>query len=268
MAGIPAADGSGGMSKSAPIYAALKLRFAAPEWALMFEVANGTGSHIRRYADAVAMNLFPSRGLELHGVEIKVSRGDWQRELKNPAKAETIFQYCDRWWIAAPEGIVAQAELPPTWGLLELKGDKLRQIIAAPRLEPKPLTRPFIAAMMRRSAEADHGIIDSLVSTRVQELRAQDERQMEDCIKSRTREMREKVERIEQIEAAAGISLTDWHASAEIGHIIKAVQASGLTKAWHGLQGLADSLKRHGENVQREIDAFEATVPVEKERAA
>lgn len=234
----------------------------------MFEVANGTGSNIRRYADAVAMNLFPSRGLELHGVEIKVSRGDWQRELKNPEKAETIFQYCDRWWIAAPENIVAQAELPPTWGLLELKGDKLRQVVAAPRLEPKPLTRSFIAAMMRRSAEVDHGIIDSLVAKRVSDLRIEDEKRIEERIKSRTRDMRNRLDRIEQIEAAAGISLTDWNASAEIGHIIRAVQASGLATAWHGLQGLADGLKRHADGVQREIDAVMTTLPLKKEQMA
>ena len=33
-----------------------------------------------RYADAIAMNLWPSRGLAVHGFEIKISRGDWQRE--------------------------------------------------------------------------------------------------------------------------------------------------------------------------------------------
>lgn len=254
--------------KSAPIYAALKHRFAAPEWALMFEVANGTGSHIRRFADAVAMNLFPSRGLELHGVEIKVSRSDWQRELKNPDKAETIFQFCDRWWVAAPEGIVGKEELPPTWGLLEMKGDKLKQVVVAPALTPKPLTRPFIAAMMRRSSEIDQGVIDRLVSIRVQELREQDEKRIEERIKQRTRDANEKLERIARIEAAAGISLTDWDASAEIGHVIKAVRASGLTAAWNGLQGLADSLKRHADGVRREIDAFKAIVPVEKDKAA
>ncbi len=37
------------------VYAALRERFAAPEWAIFFEVANGTGHHGRRYADAVAM---------------------------------------------------------------------------------------------------------------------------------------------------------------------------------------------------------------------
>lgn len=250
------------------VRAALKLRFAAPEWALMYEVANGTGSNIRRYADAVAMNLFPSRGLELHGVEIKVSKGDWRRELQNPAKAETIFQYCDRWWIAALEGIVDKAELPPTWGLLELKGDKLRQIVAAPTLQPRELTRNFIAAMMRRTSQADHAVVDQLVHAKVQELRKADEDWIENQVKSRTRDLRERLQRIEAIEKAAGISLTDWEASAEIGHAIKAIRAAGLSKVWGGLQQLADSLKRHGDAVQREIDAFKTDVPVEVETAA
>jgi hypothetical protein len=244
------------------VRAALKMRFAAPEWALMFEVANGTGSHIRRYADAVAMNLFPSRGLELHGFEVKVSRGDWQRELKNPAKAETIFQFCDRWWIAAPEGIVANAELPPTWGLLELKNDKLRQVVAAPKLEPKTLTRTFIAALMRRTSEADLGMVDRLVDTRVREIRARDEETIKRRIDDKTREVSEMLDRVKKIEAAAGISLTDWDASAEIGHAIRAIRASGINRTWNGLQNLADSLKRHAEAVQSEIDAFKAAVPV------
>lgn len=250
---------------SAPIYAALKLRFAAPEWALMFEVANGTGSNIRRYADAVAMNLFPSRGLELHGVEIKVSRGDWQRELKNPEKAETIFQFCDRWWIATPPGIVSRDELPPTWGLLELQADKLKQIVAAPALQPKDLTRSFIAAMMRRTAEVDHAIIDQLVQSKVKEIRARDEEFIQRQVENKMRDAREKLARIEEIEKAAGISLTDWNASAEIGHAIKALQATGLGKAWHGLQNLADSLKRHQEGIQKEIDAFKAIVPIKED---
>ena len=105
---------------STEIYAALRARYCAPEHALFFEVANGTGSNIRRYADAVAMNLFPSRGLTLSGFEVKVSKHDWRRELKSPHKAEEgIFKYCDHWWVVAPSGIVGKDELPSTWGLLE-----------------------------------------------------------------------------------------------------------------------------------------------------
>jgi hypothetical protein len=250
------------MIRSSDIYAALRLRYCAPEWALMFEVANGTGSNIRRYADAVAMNLFPSRGLELHGFETKVSRSDWQRELKNLEKAETISQYCERWWIVAPKGLVKkEEELPVTWGLLELESDKLRIAVQAPLLpDRKELSRPFIAALLRRSSEIDQAQVNKLVSAKVAEIRAQDVERNECAVKARTRELIEKLSRVEAIEKAAGISFTDWNASAEIGHAIKAVQAAGLTKAWYGLQHLADNLKRHAENIQREIDTAKGTL--------
>ena len=45
--------------------------------------------------------VWPSRGLYLHGFEIKVHRNDWLRELKNPAKAEEIAGYCHFWWVVA-----------------------------------------------------------------------------------------------------------------------------------------------------------------------
>lgn len=38
------------MSTSAHIRALLRTRYAHPEWALCFEVANGTGAVARRYA--------------------------------------------------------------------------------------------------------------------------------------------------------------------------------------------------------------------------
>lgn len=43
----------------------LRARFCSPEWAIFFEVGDGTGSAQRRWADAVAMNMYPSRGLEI-----------------------------------------------------------------------------------------------------------------------------------------------------------------------------------------------------------
>jgi hypothetical protein len=249
------------MIRSSDIYAVLRLRYCAPEWAQMFEVANGTGSNIRRYADAIAMNLFPSRGLELHGFEIKVSRNDWQRELKNPEKAETISQYCERWWIVASKEIVRKEELPVTWGLLELENGKLRISVQAPLLpDRQPLSRPFIAALLRRSSEIDQVQVNKLVSVKVSEIRARDEERNESAIKSRTRALTEKLERVEAIEKAAGISLTGWTAPAEIGHAIKAIQAAGLAQTWGGLQHLADNLKRHADGIQREIDAARSTM--------
>lgn len=255
------------MTTTPVVQAALKQRFAAPEWALMFEVANSTGASSRRYADAVAMNLYPSRGLELHGVEIKVSRGDWVRELKNPNKAETIFRYCDRWWIAAPPGIVANGELPPTWGLMELTGGKLVQAVAAPALQPEALTRNFIAAMMRRSSDADDALVDAVVARKVDAIRKNDEDHIKREIARGRREAEAQLARVREIEKAAGISLTDFNATPELGLAIKAIRAAGLSKTWGGLQSLVTGLKQHADGVQAQIDAFLQSVPTEKETA-
>lgn len=82
---------------SSDICAALRERYTQPEWSLFFEVGNGTGGNCRRHADALAMNMYPSRGLSIIGFEIKVSRGDLSRELKNPDKAEAIKIYQDEY---------------------------------------------------------------------------------------------------------------------------------------------------------------------------
>jgi len=76
------------------IAAGLRALFPARDHAVLFDVADGTGGKITRRADAIVQALWPSRGLWLAGVEIKVSRGDWLRELKDAGKADAIARYC------------------------------------------------------------------------------------------------------------------------------------------------------------------------------
>lgn len=132
------------------IYAALRLRYPLPEYVFLAEVANGTGWGANRWADALVMGVWPSRGLELTGLEIKVSRSDWTRERKRPDKAESIALYCDRWFVVAPPGVVPPDQVPPSWGLMELRGTKLVTVVE-PRvpLTPKPVDRPFLASLLR-----------------------------------------------------------------------------------------------------------------------
>lgn len=133
---------------------ALEARYGAPAWAFLPQVANGTGANIARTADALAMSLWPSRGLELFGFEVKATRSDWLRELKDPAKADRVCRFCDRWFLViGDEGIVQTGELPPAWGLLAPKSGKLVVKIEAPKIEPQPVTRAFLSAVLRRTAE-------------------------------------------------------------------------------------------------------------------
>ena len=64
----------------------LKVHFPSPEFVFLEEVRNGTGyarGHIRT-ADAIIMGTYPSRGLYMHGVEVKISRQDWLNEFQLP----------------------------------------------------------------------------------------------------------------------------------------------------------------------------------------
>lgn len=153
---------------TADVYAALRLRYTQPEWALMFEVAASTG-WAGRYADAIAMNMYPSRGLALHGHEVKISRSDWLRELKQPEKAEAISQYCDFWWVVALPDIVKDGELPLGWGLMELRGKSLKIVTKAPQRDTVPLDRNFMAAMLRRAHQVDEATVAKLVEAGLEE---------------------------------------------------------------------------------------------------
>lgn len=134
---------------------ALRRHFCGPSYALLTGVTNGTGRNNTNEADAIAMSIWPSRGLYLIGIEIKVSRSDWLRELKNPAKAESIARYCDQWCIAAgSESIVQISELPKPWGLLVPgPGGNLKVAKAPAQIRAKAIDKRFLAAVFRRVVE-------------------------------------------------------------------------------------------------------------------
>lgn len=133
----------------------LRLKYPKDSYAFLPQVRNATGYQRQvRTADAIVMSLWPSRGLDLMGFEIKVSRSDWLKELENPQKAEEIQQYCDRWYIVAPSKVVKINELPKTWGLIVPHGNGLNAKVPAPLLTPNPISKGFLASLLRVVSEA------------------------------------------------------------------------------------------------------------------
>lgn len=131
--------------------------FREPAHAWLENVRNETGFGSRpRYADAVVVSLWPSRGLWIGGIEVKISRNDWLRELDKPNKSAEIQRFCDYWWVAAPEGVVEKTEVPETWGyyLVNSTGkQRVRAVKAAPKLQPEPLKLHFVASVLRNQSE-------------------------------------------------------------------------------------------------------------------
>lgn len=136
------------------IHQKISERYAGTEWALALEVADATGG-CRRRCDALAMGLWKSKGLHLHGHEIKHSRSDWLAEINDPTKADMFAKRCHYWWICAPKGIVKLEELPATWGLMHAtEKTSLRVAKPATKMEPEQVSWSFFASCMRAFGES------------------------------------------------------------------------------------------------------------------
>jgi hypothetical protein len=207
--------------KTADIISAMALRWTSPEWAVMWEVANGTGSAggRRRYADAVMMSLWPSRGLTLEGVEIKVTRADWKREAADPSKAETIAAYCDKWWIhTGPNVIDDVSDVPGAWGWRVYDGKRWKTMREAEKTQAKPMDRTFLAALLRRADDVQRRLVqDATQAARASEMAEAERRRksMQERIKSevarRTAELERNAESVREFKSIFGDrSLSDW----------------------------------------------------------
>lgn len=207
---------------------ALRTRYAPPAFALLTEVPDGTGTHKVRTADAIAMSLWPSRGLTLHGFEVKVSRGDWLKELANPQKAERFWRYCDFWWLVVGDAsIVKDVELPPTWGLFVPRGDRLHVAREAVLLEPEPIGRPFLAALFRKVAEAACSPDD--LQQRLDAARREGAERHRSRLEFDLKQLRERhqelVKQVNDFQAASGITIAHrWGPNAQqVGQAVRLV---------------------------------------------
>lgn len=132
-----------------------------PRYVLARHVRSGAGFYARRTIDLVVMDTWPSSGLPLHGHEIKCSRSDWLRELKDPAKAEEFRPYMTYWWLVVPDAkIVRPGELPDGWGLLVRRGPSVAARVPARKNESqRALGRGRLAALLRatQATGREHG---------------------------------------------------------------------------------------------------------------
>lgn len=236
--------------------AALVKRYRAPAYALLSQVANGTGWQSYRWADALVMSLWPSRGLHLSGFEVKVGRNDWLRELKNPAKADEIAVFCDFWWVVVggPD-IVKLEELPHGWGLLELKGKTLVQVRAAEiRRDANALDKPMVAAILRRAVECmtPTSSIDEQLRQKHEEgleagKRAAARETGDDAIR---RELADLKDSLSRFEAASGVAIERYN-GARLGEAFILARRFNEAGLRHSLKNIEHSLEAALDSIQR-----------------
>ena len=244
----------------------LKKHFPQSSYALLRHVANGTGARSYRWADAIAMSIWPSRGLEIHGVEIKVSRSDWISELRAPEKADEIARYCDHWWLAVPGkkgAIVRPGELPSGWGLMRWIGAKFVIERAAPKQKPDSLDRVFLAAILRRAQEqlpTEAILLAEYKRGKTDQAQADIERHQENRVHDRER-IGELQSCIQNFENASGIHLNSYD-SAEakaLGLLVSEARRRGAPYFERRLRELGESARRLAEEAERQVKLVNGT---------
>jgi hypothetical protein len=162
--------------------------------------------------------------MALSGFEIKSYRGDWLRELKNPAKAEGIASCCNYWWIVAGNlEIVQTGELPEPWGLLawDEKKAALVKIKGATFREAARPEFSFIAAMLRKAQEVvtPDAVIEearkaSFAAGRIEGLAVS---------KGDNEAFARLKERVRIFEKTSGVKIDGWESAGDIGAAVQQV---------------------------------------------
>lgn len=234
----------------------LRARYKSPEWAFLAQVKNRTGyGGKERYLDGLAMGLYPSRGLVVHGFEIKVSRSDWMHELKHPDKAEHTACYCDHFWAVTPKDLIRPGELPAMWGWLSVDGEKIKVEVPAPSLTSKPLDRTFIASVLRNLDEQLVPVreLNDRVEARYVQFKKEREERDNSAIQHLKETLTKKEELILKFQRETGLLLDDWRLR-DLAPAIRAVMdGRSVGSMLERKKELMADHKRQAEVLEREI---------------
>lgn len=238
---------------------ALQRKFAYPEWALYFEV---TGKHGKR-ADAIAYNLFPSRNWKTVGMEVKVSRSDWKKELETASKNDWFVGQVDEFYVVAGrKGIVRESELPEGWGLYEMKGGgKLYQVKESQLTDhqKREMDEEFYMRAVKKAVEKQHEAEKSLSWAKKSAYReGKKAGRKEGDLSREQRTLIRQGEKFKKLEENLEISLYSV-ADETIERINKAIEVvDKLDKGnYRSLASSLSSLKKRYARMEDEIDELE-----------
>lgn len=247
-------------------------KFPPNEYVLIMEVSNASGFSRSRSLDFMAINLWESRGLAVTGIERKSNRGDWLKEMKSPEKQESHFKHCDYFYLLTDkEGVAKIEEIPPTWGWYHIKGNRVMTMKQAPKLNPQPIGRSLMCAMLRRAASKESYVhkdeFDSLVEEKVKASTA-----IYENSNFTIKELKSLRETVAEFEKESGIKITGslWREypygtkMKNIGEAVKLILNGGLEdhikdfKRYHDIfKTISNSMDDHAQKLNKLYESKE-----------
>lgn len=129
-------------------------------WCMFRGLKTGTGfgNGCQQELDAWAISCWSSAGEKSRiTYEVKLSRSDYFRELKDPPKRKLGLMLSNFFYFVTPAGLVKPEELPPECGLIEVTDGKAKKTVIAPRRDSYPPPWTFLASICRRVQSAENG---------------------------------------------------------------------------------------------------------------
>lgn len=240
------------MSKKPSTFSLLQGRYPSPEYVLIQEVSDASGHARSRSLDFMAIGMWNSRGLAIHGIEEKSWRNDWLKELKNPAKQENHFKFCDYFWLLTTEGDVAKLEeIPPSWGWMHVMGSRIKTMKEAPKLTPVICSRTFMCAMMRRAACKEKYVLRESIEEQLEEARKGAREVEKRSHEYSLSEYNKLLKSVKEFETAAGIKVEkSWqHDPVKTGAAVKLFLEGGVEKYQKELESLREKAEKIVSNI-------------------
>jgi hypothetical protein len=202
---------------------ALSNKFCLPHYITLFEVRDSTGFDSSRSADALSVGMYRNRGRELTGFEIKHSRSDWLRELKQPDKAEEIGKFCDWFYLVSNDEAVARPdELPGPWGWMVLKGEKLKTIKKPEKMTPLPLDRHMLCSLLHSVRLQCYADIEKQIADKVAERLKTEHSGIQYTAESWKSRFTALDEIVKKYEAASGLNISSgWINPSKVGAAVR-----------------------------------------------
>jgi hypothetical protein len=233
------------------------------EHVFLFDVPNIVGLNSSRRCDGVAVGMWQSSGRLIQGFEVKASRSDWLREVKDVTKADPFIEQCDRWWLVTGHISIAKPEeIPESWGWMVATKTGLR--IQRPA-KPLPQTdvvikRLWAFALIRRAAErSDPNSTEfQVMLKKATDEAMQREKERADREIARAQPAYDALrKKVETFERESGMKLEDWRLG-NVGRLARRLTSldnysSASTTLKRLIQGL-DSLKANAKGVLEALD--------------
>lgn len=245
-------------------YLCLKPRYGGQDFALIPQVRNQTGYSRRvRTADAIAVGLWPSRGIDVHGFEFKDSRTDWLKELKDGSKAEEIGRFCAYWWLVVSDPkIFSPDELPAAWGAIHAKDGATVILKKAPRRETQEPSWVFVASILRAAQEVvtSEAEVQRQVAAAVSKANdgnyAAISKARNEGRADGQKAAEEMAAKVREFEKASGIRIDGWSYSEDaqkVGETVRFLLSGGADGLEGRLRGVVEAAKRIASEAEKAL---------------